>query len=822
MFDENIRAELIYDGTDEVRVPSTMEDPGPGQMIGTAHERLGEVSGRVCYESMGLDPVTGKAKGRSSKQYHEHIKQVKNHSVYEHCTFTVNITGVVTHFLPLVFINRPGIWYQEVDYNNAELTINHRSIIEWASWTEACSPASSVRSIEKILGEKLYQYARLLAPSLYEEKQESEMALSSNLKVTEKKDNFTLDQAWVSLYLSGSRGFSHEQCRHGDFTAISQRCLAGDSVITCVHVSPTTGKMSGHIRGKRPRTIENLYDMLYNPRLRNQVFRMYVRTLDESTGLFTAGKISDIMYSGVKECFEVTLEDDKTIKCTKDHRIMTDQGWKTLGEIVHPELIGVDTVQWDKDTPLRVGVNGHPVVGMGLYKDVEWMRRRFVDEGATYEEMAAESECTPHLIRLYLAKHGIRTKRGEGNLALYRDREWLFQRYHVENKSLQEMADESRCSTHVIRTHLFSWGYSKERSEINRGRVPWNKDKTYSQTKEYSPEAIERYRLSKLGEKNPNWKGGKGTEERRAFQTWKRENRKVVFERDGYRCKLCNRHASEVPINSKHMRKRRIEIHHIIPIWNRPDLACEMNNVATVCWECHCGNLLNHELEYVEVLQKAISCPVEYRPSDRKRKKNVKGVKIHYKKIIKVTYCGPIETFDLVLEGENHGFVANGVVVHNSSRFCDETESPYVMHPLVTHFIQDHEADPFEKRGVIQWTNSSQITDQKCYLLVVNTLQEYLKKKGVEGTTARKQARGAARGYLGNALFTDMIFSANARQWRWIVSQRASAPADAEIRNLYAPHVLQALQLSRYGYFFDDMQLAPSPDGIGQIVIPTP
>jgi hypothetical protein len=43
--------------------------------------------------------------------------------------------------------------------------------------------------------------------------------------------------------------------------------------------------------------------------------------------------------------------------------------------------------------------------------------------------------------------------------------------------------------------------------------------------------------------------------------------------------------------------------------------------------------------------------------------------------------------------------------------------------------------------------------------------------------------------------------------------------ADAEIRVLYAPQVLDCLKASRYGYYFEDMKLGPCPDGMGQSLI---
>ncbi len=49
MFD-GIGAELIWDGTDEIRIPEKMGVPLDGQMEGTAAERLTELAGRICYD----------------------------------------------------------------------------------------------------------------------------------------------------------------------------------------------------------------------------------------------------------------------------------------------------------------------------------------------------------------------------------------------------------------------------------------------------------------------------------------------------------------------------------------------------------------------------------------------------------------------------------------------------------------------------------------------------------------------------------------------------------------------------------------------------
>ena len=190
-----------------------------------------------------------------------------------------------------------------------------------------------------------------------------------------------------------------------------------------------------------------------------------------------------------------------------------------------------------------------------------------------------------------------------------------------------------------------------------------------------------------------------------------------------------------------------------------------------------------------------------------------------------------------------------------STRFVDETDSPWVEHPLLSAFMQDD--DPEYKRSrdtirgwrdgflfdedsasVIGYVKPMDLADldrnekwvpgvidhaRQLYDGIVKALQEWVIKKGItsDKTGARKQARGAARGYLGNALTTEMIFTASVAQWRWMISQRGVVFADAEIRWLYSAmenSVLSALKQCRYAKYFEDLEIVPAPDGIGTVV----
>jgi thymidylate synthase ThyX len=166
--------------------------------------------------------------------------------------------------------------------------------------------------------------------------------------------------------------------------------------------------------------------------------------------------------------------------------------------------------------------------------------------------------------------------------------------------------------------------------------------------------------------------------------------------------------------------------------------------------------------------------------------------------------------------GFSHEQVRHGdftAISQRSTRYVDEDGSPWVEHPLITAYINDVHA---EDTAIPSCADETMKSAQNTYRLTVHELEAYLIDRKVDKTSARKQARGAARGYLGNALQTEMIFSASVSQWRRMVQQRCSRHADAEIREVYV-QVVRELQKSRYADSFQDIRLIDSPDGIGQV-----
>ncbi len=89
------------------------------------------------------------------------------------------------------------------------------------------------------------------------------------------------------------------------------------------------------------------------------------------------------------------------------------------------------------------------------------------------------------------------------------------------------------------------------------------------------------------------------------------------------------------------------------------------------------------------------------------------------------------------------------------------------------------------------------------------------------GTYVIKQARGAARGLLGNALLTEMVWTCNIRAMKQILKQRANQHADAEIRVL--ANRLYEEALPYWPTYLGCYRKRDCPDGIGyELYIPDP
>lgn len=175
---------------------------------------------------------------------------------------------------------------------------------------------------------------------------------------------------------------------------------------------------------------------------------------------------------------------------------------------------------------------------------------------------------------------------------------------------------------------------------------------------------------------------------------------------------------------------------------------------------------------------------------------------------------------DNISRGCTHELVrhrAGCAISQRSTRYVDESGSPWILHPLITQYLDtaigQHPNDLDSQSSVQTAIEDGIDMGKKAYDAVVEALQAHMIAKGVDKLTARKQARGAARGLLGNALCTSMVWSANIRALRTVIEQRANPAADAEIRVLANRIYEEASKVCPE--YFDDYEKVACPDGIG-------
>ena len=123
-------------------------------------------------------------------------------------------------------------------------------------------------------------------------------------------------------------------------------------------------------------------------------------------------------------------------------------------------------------------------------------------------------------------------------------------------------------------------------AKFKKGHIPWNKGKKNWMSKEAKERMIAKKKdkpawnkgkkcpyvseWNKLhptgkGEKNPNWKGGLLAHQK-----------KQALIRDDYTCQICGLRDKEI-----------MEVDHIIPQCVAPELKFELNNLMTLCPNCH-------------------------------------------------------------------------------------------------------------------------------------------------------------------------------------------------------------------------------------------
>lgn len=328
---------------------------------------------------------------------------------------------------------------------------------------------------------------------------------------------------------------------------------------------------------------------------------MNLRYCNEITGEILHTNIKDIWSNGIRDVYLITLENGYTIKSTDKHLFLTQSGWGTLKSLTELSINKNNKVTWRKEPKFAIN-------GITAYKDKSWLKKQ-KENGASVSIMAQQAGCSYHTIRKYLKIHDLKfTSSEKGRLS---------------GKS------------------------QKGQKRKLKKRV-------------YTPEGLQKIRNRQSGSKSRFWKGGSSTL-RKKIATWTTKQAKHIFERDFYKCRICNG-------------KDDLNAHHIDPVWNNQKKGFDFDNLITLCFTCH-NNIhrLNQELSFLDWFNKNKDLSLFWKHQNIKLKRPDKKKKTPCRKLIRtfsklksIEYIGKEEVFDLEVKTDFHNFVANGFIVHNS------------------------------------------------------------------------------------------------------------------------------------------------------------
>ena len=247
--------------------------------------------------------------------------------------------------------------------------------------------------------------------------------------------------------------------------------------------------------------------------------------------------------------------------------------------------------------------------------------------------------------------------------ALLRDKAWLYDHYNCRNLMQEEIAEIVGCSKHTVRAWIRKHGLQKETGGLHSH--PPHTGHHWKLNRERTPEEKARASERMNGPENHRWKGGITREAISLRREISKELRKSIYERDGFRCKLCQKIGGC------------LTLHHKIPLYADKSKNTDPNNLVTLCISCH-RKVNNNESKYCDLFK---INPIPYHSHSEGCFRTIK-----WEKIESIEPAGIEDTYDVTMEGPLHNFVANGFVVHNSQqsqRYVNAKDFFYIIPPKI-------------------------------------------------------------------------------------------------------------------------------------------
>jgi thymidylate synthase (FAD) len=371
----------------------------------------------------------------------------------------------------------------------------------------------------------------------------------------------------------------------------------------------------------------------------------------------------------------------------------------------------------------------------------------------------------------------------------YSDPVWLRERYSVNDLDHATMAQLAGVSPHTIRAWIRKHHIQKPRGSGARGDGQQHQGKPYRPRWRRLTGEARRLVGQQWDVAHPRRRGGNTLNAIHGRRGGIKDSGSQVREGDQYSCYLCGNTRAQ------------LTVHHVPPSWTCPDPAVAVANVVSLCRACQAQVNAHEEGDTARFGRTKVDVSQRQRPTTER----VRRVTAHPVHIKALTYAGEQMTYDIEMEDPHHNFVANGIVTHNSQlsqRYVDESTADFIEPPVIA-------GDP-ELHAV--WLRSVEVSHHAYQELVEGLAQRVHERfPSLPRTQRLKMAREAARSVLPNATETKLLFSANARALRWIITLRGGEGAEPEIRRL-AIKLCRVMQREAPN-LFSDLEIVQLNDG---------
>ena len=492
--------------------------------------------------------------------------------------------------------------------------------------------------------------------------------------------------------ITTTRDIARQILRHRSFS-FQEFCIAGSSEITLeLPGADAKGKRSAY-----KRTIEHLYNLQEFDKTK---LSKNIRVFDENSRTFVTVPIKEVFKTGVKPTYKITLENGKTLECTKEHKFLTSEGFVSL-----ESAIGLEVTKNGIATMSKSGV-AFACNGMPAYRDKDALR------------IAKEKSIS-------------------------------------DRTGLNGICEKLDANINTVRKWLRINGLQFTKLEVSSYTSAWNKGKSGYSTARHTPETIAKMRNSARKGKDSNlWRGGVDRPERLKITAWCASRRSDFLRKSNYKCERCDSNL-------------KLELHHMLTVAERPDLAYDPSNIEVLCSKCH---KIHHGTS-------------EQRKAWREKSKG-NTLSVKWSLVKKIEYVGEQMTYDLEVDHISHNYVANGIVTHNSQRYASTEVLPEP--PWRECRVQDTENRQNSLVSESSYLNAKWQKTQEIVSEFARTAYAEALKDGI--------AKEQARALLPEGITTSrMYMNGNMRSWIHYLQSRLHESTQKEHR-LIADQALKLLR----------------------------